>query len=129
MRLVQRLACFVVVGSVAAGAPAFAAAWQPLGERIIDYRTNPETISTPDSKDPITKIKIAVRQDDLEIHNVTVVFGDGKTFDVALNKYIGHGQSRVIDLPSAETIQKVQFTYSKASTEPRVAVVELFGSN
>ncbi|HQT94865.1 MAG: hypothetical protein B7Z61_03075 [Acidobacteria bacterium 37-71-11] len=129
MKLAARVACLVVVGLAASIAPAMAAGWQALGERIVDFRTNPETVVAKTGEGTFGKIKIEVKQTNIEIQNVKVVFDDGQSFDVALNKYMGAGSSRVIDLPTAKAIQKVEFSYRPASAGSKLAIVRLLGSN
>jgi hypothetical protein len=129
MKLATRVMCLVVVGLAASIIPAMAADWQALGERIVDFRTNPETVVAKTGEGTFSKIKIEVKQTNMEIQNVKVVFDDGQSFDAALNKYMGAGSSRVIDLPSAKVIQKVEITYRPASSGSNVALVRIFGSN
>ncbi len=129
MKLAARVVCLVVVGLAASIVPAMASGWQALGERIVDFRTNPETVVAKANDAAFTKIKIEVKQTNLEIRNVKVVFDDGQSFDVALNKYIGAGSSRVIDLPGAKAIQKVEFSYRPASAGSNIALVRVLGSN
>ncbi|MDD5562778.1 MAG: hypothetical protein PHQ91_03615 [Thermoanaerobaculaceae bacterium] len=129
MKLAARVACLVVVGLAASIVPAMAAGWQALGERIVDFRTNPEAVVAKATDGTFSKVKIEVSQTNMEIQNVKVVFDDGQSFDVALNKYMGAGSSRVIDLPSAKAIQKVEFTYRPASSGSKVALVRILGSN
>lgn len=129
MKLAARVVCLVVVGLAASIVPAMAADWQALGERIVDFRTNPETVVAKDSEATFAKIKIEVKQTNIEIQNVKVVFDDGQSFDVALNKYMGAGSSRVIDLPTAKAIQKVEFSYHPASSGSKIALVRVLGSN
>ena len=129
MKLAARVVCLVVVGLAASIVPAMAADWQALGERIVDFRTNPETVVAKVSEATFAKIKIEVKQTNIEIQNVKVVFDDGQSFDVALNKYMGAGSSRVIDLPTAKAIQKVEFSYRPASSGSKIALVRVLGSN
>ena len=129
MNLAARAVGLAVVGLAASIVPAMAADWQALGERIVDFRTNPETVVAKAGDGTFAKIKIEVKQTNMEIRNVKIVFGDGQSFDVALDKYMGAGSSRVIDLPAAKMIQKVEFSYRPASSGDRVALVRILGSN
>ena len=130
MKLASRVVCLVAVVSLLAIVPARAADWRPLGERAIDYRTNPATIDVAAGAGAVAKLKFEVKQANLEIGNVKVTFTDGQTYNLDLNKYIGAGGSRVIDLPSAKEVQKVEFSYTKYSTAEtqRIAVVKILGS-
>ena len=129
MKLATRVVCLAVVGLVASIVPAMAADWQALGERIVDFRNSPETVVAKTGEGAFDKVKIEVKQTNMEIKNVKVVFDDGQSFDVALNKYMGAGSSRVIDLPAAKGIAKVEFTYRAASSGSKVALVRVLGSN
>jgi hypothetical protein len=129
MKIAARVMCLVAVGLMVSIIPAMAGDWQALGERIVDFRTNPETVVAKSGEGTFGKIKIEVKQTNMEILNVKVVFDDGQSFDVALNKYMGAGSSCVIDLPSAKVIQKVVITYNAASSGSKLAVVRILGSN
>ncbi len=129
MRLATRVVCLVVVGLAASIVPAMAAEWKALGERIVDFRTNPETVVAKVGEAAFSKIKIEVKQTNIEIQNVKVIFDDGQSFDAALNKYMGAGSSRVIDLPTAKAIRRVEFSYRPASAGSKIALVSIFGSD
>jgi ribosomal protein S4E len=129
MKLAARTVCLVMVGLAASIVPAMAAEWQALGERIVDFRTNPETVVAKVSEATFSKIKIEVKQTNIEIQNLKVVFDDGQSFDVALNKYMGAGSSRIVDLPTAKVIQRVEFSYRPASAGSKIAIVRVLGSN
>ncbi len=130
MKLASRVVCLVAVASLLSIVPARAADWRPLGERALDFRTNPVTIEAASGAGPVAKIKIEVKQSNLEIGNLKVTFADGQTFDVDLNKYIGAGSSRVVDLPSAKEVQRVEFSYKKYSTgeTERIGIVKILGA-
>ncbi|HVN76392.1 MAG TPA: hypothetical protein VMT19_08755 [Thermoanaerobaculaceae bacterium] len=130
MKLAARVVCLVAVASLLVIVPARAADWRTLGERTLDFRTNPVTIDAVAGAGAVSKLKIEVKQSNLEIGNVKVTFTDGQTFNMDLNKYIGAGGSRVIDLPGAKEVQKVELSYQKYSTAEtqRIGVVKLLGS-
>ena len=130
MKLASRVMCLAAVVAVLSVVPARAGDWRPLGELTIDYRTNPVIMDAAAGAGAVSKIKLEVKQANLEINNVKVTFTDGQTFNLDLNKYIGAGNSRVIDLPSAKEVQKVEFTYTKYSTAEtvRIGVVKILGS-
>ncbi|MBZ5587567.1 MAG: hypothetical protein LAO05_03320 [Acidobacteriia bacterium] len=129
MKLVSRVVCLVALIFLVTNAPARAAGWQALGKCVVDYRTNPQDIAAKGGAGPVSRIKLEVDENNLVIGTVKVTFADGQTFDRDLNKYIGAGGSQVIDLPSAKEVQKVEFTYRKASAVSNsLALVRLFGS-
>lgn len=129
MKLASRVVCLAAVTLLLSIVPASAADWRPLGDRAMDFRANPVTVETAAGAGAVSKIKLEVKESNLEILNVKVTFVDGQTFNVDLNKYIGAGGSRIIDLPGAKEIRRVEFTYRKASAESnRIAVVKIFGS-
>ena len=129
MKLASRVASLVGVIALLSTVPARAAGWQKLGQGVVDYRTNPQSIETAAGSGSFSKIKIEVKESSLEIQNVKVTFTDGQTFSMDLNKYIGAGSSQVVDLPGAKEIQKVEFTYrGKTDGESsRLALVKLLG--
>lgn len=129
MKLAIRAVCLGLVGLALAAVSAVAADWQALGEKVVDFRKSPEVVTAKTDAGAFAKLKIEVKQANMEVQNVKVLFSDGQSFDVALNGYFGAGSSRVIDLPAAKPIGKVEFTCRSVSSEGRVALVRILGSN
>jgi hypothetical protein len=131
MRSNRFLVLLVGLCLVLAAATAGAEGWQRLGQRIVDYRTNPEVITVVGDPGAFAKLRLLVRESPLEILNVKVYVADGQTFDVTLNKYLGPGrETRAIEIPGGpKAIQKVEFTYKKGSEGSRLPVVQLQASN
>lgn len=107
---------------------ALAGDWTPLGERILNYRTNEEAIAVKND-DSYKQIKLQVKNAPLEIMTVKVLFKDGTSFDATLDKYVGPGGfTKEIELPAAKSIEKVTFTYKKVSGGAQLATVRLHGT-
>lgn len=131
MGLAIRAVCLGLAGPALATVSAVAADWQVLGEKVVDFRENPEVVTARPDAGAFARIKIEVRQANIEIESVKVNFNEGRAFDVPLNAYVGAGSSRVIDLPSAKQIARIELNCRSASlaAEGRVAVVRILASN
>jgi len=131
MRSNRSLVLLVGVCMVVAAATVTGEDWQRLGQRIVNYKTNPEVITVVGDPGAFAKLSLQVRESSLEIVNVKVYVADGQTFDVTLNKYLSPGrETRAIDIPGGpKAIQKVEFTYKKGSDGSRLPVVQLQASN
>lgn len=129
MKLAIRAVCLGVAGLALAAVSAVAADWRVLGEKVVDFRKNPEAVVAKADAGAFAKIRVEVKQANLELQNVKVLFSDGQSFDAPLNAYLGAGSGRVIDLPAAKSIEKIEFTCRPVSTEGRVALVRILGSN
>ncbi len=130
MRPVSRVVCLVAVALLLASVPSWAADWKQLGQKVVDYRTNPAVVEVAAGVGPVAKLKFGVTQANLEIGAVKVTFADGETADLVLNKFIGKGGSRTLDLPSAKEVKSIEFAYRGISAGEglRVAIVTIQGS-
>lgn len=103
--------------------------WRRLGERLVSFRAERDVISgLGDGR--FRKIMIVVKDADLEMFDVRVVFGNGESFSPATRLHFGSdSRSRVIDLPGdARTVRRVEFAYkSVAGGGDGRANVEVFG--
>jgi hypothetical protein len=131
MRSNRSLVLFVGLCLVLAASTVGAEGWQQLGQRIVNYRTNPEVITVVGDPGAFTKLSLAVKEGPLEIVSVKVYVADGQTFDVTLNKYLAPGkETRAIEVPGGpKAIQKVEFTYRKGADGSRMPLVQLQASN
>lgn len=107
---------------------AVAADWTPLGDRILNYRSDQGDIAVKNDG-AFRQIKFQVFKNAVEIKNVTVTFKDGSTFDAAVDAYVAPGKStKEIDLPGAKAIDKVSFTFRKPGSAEYLATVRLLAT-
>jgi hypothetical protein len=122
MRKTIATACVLGLFLTVASGAAFAAEWTQLGQRILDYRTNPQTFNVK-SDATWKQLKIEVKSSPIDVVKVTVTFKDGTTFEASPNAYVAAGKStKVIDLPEAKAIAKVDLTYRNGSNEKLATV-------
>ena len=99
--------------------------WVKLGENTVKLIGERDEIKVGVSEGRFKKLKLYVRDSDVEFESVTVVFAIGKDFDVPMRSVIrAGGETRQIDLPGdARTIRKIVFNYkTKAGTLKRAKV-------
>ncbi|MGD1148190.1 MAG: hypothetical protein ABR961_09595 [Thermoanaerobaculaceae bacterium] len=130
MKLASRVVCLVAIALLLSNVPARAADWKPLGQRVVDYSTNPVSIEAATGAGPFSKLRLDVREANLKISDVRVTFTDGQAVSLDVNKFVVAGSSCIIDLPSAKEVQRVEFSYRKVSNsgDSRIALVKLLGS-
>jgi hypothetical protein len=118
--------CFVLAVTVVT-----AEEWQRVGQRVVDFRNNPEVITVVGNTGTFAKLKLQVKESSLEIAGLKVYLADAGTFDVTLNKYLGPGgETKVIEIPDGpKAIQKVEFTYKTTAEGARMPLVRLLASN
>jgi len=131
MRSNRSLVLLVGLCLVLASATVGAEGWQRLGQRVVDYRTNPEAITVVGNPAAFAKLSLQVSRSSLEILAVKVHVADGQTFEVTLNKYVGAGrETSAIEIPGGpKAIQKVEFTYKRGPDVSRLPLVQLVASN
>jgi hypothetical protein len=117
MRKTIATACVLGLFLTVASGAAFAAEWTQLGQKIVDYRTNPLTIAVK-SDAAWKQLRLEVKSYPIDLLKVTVTFKDGTTFEATPNAYVAAGKStKVIDLPEAKPIAKIDLTYHNGSNE------------
>jgi hypothetical protein len=102
--------------------------WVELGSQKVDAQKEKDTITVGSDEGQFGRIRIEVRDGDLVMSNIKVVFGNGESFSPDVKHEFKEGsRSRVIDLPGGKrVIKKVEFTYrSEKASNP--ATVVLFG--
>ena len=117
----------LVVAAVTMGAEG----WHQLGQKVVNFRSNPDVITTVGDPVPFAKLRLQVKESALDIVDVKVYVADGQTFNVTLNKYLRPGaESSVIEVPGGpKVIQKVEFSYRKSPEGSRLPLVRLLASN
>lgn len=103
--------------------------WNRLGQRQVSFRAERDAISgLGDGR--FRRIMLVVKDADLEMFDVRVIFGNGESFSPRTRLYFGGDtRSRVIDLPGDERIiRRVEFAYKsvRGGGDGR-ATIEVFG--
>jgi hypothetical protein len=103
--------------------------WNRLGERQVSFRAERDVISAL-GEGRFRRIMLVVKDADLEMFDVRVIFGDGEPFSPATRLYFGGDtRSRVIDLPGdARIIRRIEFAYKsvRGGGDGR-ATIEVYG--
>ena len=88
--------------------------WELLGEQEVEFKNDHDRIDVKHRAGPFRELRIEVRDAPIEFRDMTVTFGDHKTFKPNIRSRFreGHG-SRVIDLPGNRRyyIERVDFVY------------------
>ncbi|HVO93541.1 MAG TPA: hypothetical protein VMT22_11905 [Terriglobales bacterium] len=103
--------------------------WELLGQREADLRVEHDRIEVGRREGSFREIRLAVRGAPVEIYNVVVTFGDGKTFSPNLRlRFDENSASRDIDLPGDRRfIRSVDLAYRSLSRREGRAAVMLYG--
>jgi len=101
--------------------------WDKLGERWVQGAIDRDTIVVGRGE-RYQRIKLVVEHSDLELYDITLVFGNGEAWSPNTRMVFGQGTtSREIDLPGgARHIARVEFRYGNLPGGGR-AQVELWG--
>jgi hypothetical protein len=105
--------------------------WELLGTKSVDYLIDRDEIAVTAREGFFTALKLKVTRSALNVHKMTVHFGDDTTQDVDLKKNFKAGEeSRVIDLKgNKRVITKVVFWYDTKNSKNSKAIVELWGKH
>jgi len=108
-----------------------AANWELLGSRKVNYKLDRDVISVTKKEGTFTALKIKVRKGGINLHRMTVQFGNGETQELEVRENIREGgETRAIDLPgNTRIIEKVTFWYDTKNRSDRRAVVDLLGKS
>ncbi len=105
--------------------------WERLGMRKVNLKADHDEIPVTISEGLFTKVKFVVRGADIFVHNVKIVFGNGETKNIVINRKVNQGTwSKVIDLPGNRRIIKtVKMNYKTIPNFKGKAVVALWGKH
>ena len=97
--------------------------WTKLGERWVNGRKDRDIINLR-NRGAFTHLTVVVSDSDLEMFELTVTFGNGKTYSPNLRHTFKNGsRSRAINLPGhRRNIKKVEFKYGNIAGRPRAKV-------
>lgn len=99
--------------------------WQMLGERTVAHRADHDTIEVGAYKGRFQKMTMYVVDNELELFDIDVKFGNGEHFHPADAKFVfREGQrTRIIDLPGDErVIKKIDLRYKSIPGEGKAKV-------
>jgi hypothetical protein len=103
--------------------------WEILGKTMVNYSLDRDEISVTAAEGEFSAIQLKVKKAGINMHKVTVHFGDGSTQDVDIrNDFSAGSESRVIDLEGKKRIiKKVVFWYDTKALRKNRALIELWG--
>lgn len=112
-------------------APSFdAAGWTLLGQQSVEGRRDRDVIQVGKQQGRFDRLTLVVQDSDLELHSMTITFGNGTTAMPEVRHTFREGQrSRVIDLPGNDRfIRSIELRYGNLPGGGR-ARVEIWGRN
>ena len=104
--------------------------WEKLGQRKVNYKIDRDEIMVTAREGRFSAVKLIVRKGAVNMHKMTIHFGDGTQQEVNLKNNIpAGGETRVIKLKGQKkrVIRKVVFWYDTKNLANKRATVELWG--
>lgn len=103
--------------------------WELLGKQKVGFLKDRDVIHVGRKDGDFSKIRIRVKNNDVEFIDVNVVYGNGKKDDIRIRRRIpAGGQTRAIDLKGNKRfIRRVEFVYKSRPSFKGRATVELWG--
>jgi hypothetical protein len=125
------LVAAAVAGSLLWSAAVMAGDWQRLGSRSVALFGDHDVIPVTVLKGNFRKIKLMVRDNDINIDDLTVIYGTGASDKIPIRGFIQKGgESRVIDLRGGDrVIRSVQLTYRSVLNSKGRAEVAVWGKD
>lgn len=123
------LSLLLLIGLSSFMAPSSITNWEQLGSRKVNFKVDRDVIKVGVDDGRFKKLKVVVRQGDLNMRGMTVHYGNGTSENIPLRfNFNTRSTSRVIDLKgNNRIIKKVVFVYDTDKRERRRARVTLFG--
>jgi hypothetical protein len=102
--------------------------WEKLGSKKVNYGLDRDEILITASEGRFAKMKLKVKVAAVNMHKVTVHYGNGESQKIAIKKTIRKGgETRIIDLEGGKrVIKKVVFWYDTKNLAKRRATVEVW---
>ena len=121
----RRVALAAVLFLPAAGWPA--AEWELLGSRRVSFAVERDVIVVGPREGMFDAVRIEVAGGNLEMYNIRLTFGNGDTWSPNTRVLFREGAwTRLIELPGARVIRKVEFWY-RSRLRRGQATVRVFG--
>jgi hypothetical protein len=103
--------------------------WELLGRQAVGFIVDRDVVQVGRKDGDFRKIQLRVKNNDIEILDLKVVYGNGQSDDIRVREKIrAGGQTRAIDLKGGERfIRNVQLVYRSKPSFKGQAVVEVWG--
>jgi hypothetical protein len=103
--------------------------WELLGRQTVGFIADRDVVQVGRQDGDFRKIQLRVKNNDIEILDLKVVYGNGQMDDIRVRENIrAGGKTRVIDLKGGERfIRNVQLVYRSRPSFKGQAVVEVWG--
>ena len=103
--------------------------WELLGSQAVGFIADRDVVQVGRQDGDFSKIQLRVKNNDIEILDLKVVYGNGQMDDIRVRENIrAGGKTRVIDLKGGERfIRNVQLVYRSRPSFKGQAVVEVWG--
>lgn len=105
--------------------------WELLGSQKVGFIADKDVIQVGRQDGDFSKIKLVVKDNEVEFKDVDVVYGNGQKDDIQVrNKIRAGGETRAIDLKGGERfIKRVELRYKSKPSFKGQATVELWGKD
>lgn len=105
--------------------------WELLGSQKVGFLVDKDVIQVGRKDGDFSKIKIVVKDNEVEFIDVDVVYANGQKDDIKVRSKIrAGGETRAIDLKGGERfIRRVEFVYKSKPSFKGQATVELWGKD
>lgn len=101
--------------------------WELLGQQTIGFNVDRSVVEISDP-DAMRRIQLRVKDHDVEVLDLKVVYGDGATDDIDVDKKIRAGKKKGFKLTTGKKpIKSVELVYKSDPNEKGSAVVEVWG--
>lgn len=103
--------------------------WELLGRQTVGFIVDRDVVQVGRQDGDFRKIQLRVKNNDIEILDLKVVYGNGQMDDIRVREKIrAGGQTRAIDLKGGDRfIRNVQLVYRSKPSFKGQAVVEVWG--
>jgi len=120
-----------VMGCLLWPAAVMAGDWQKLGSRSVALIGDHDVIPVTVLRGNFRKIKLKVRENDINMNDLTVIYATGAADNIPIRGFIKKGgESRVIDLRGGDRIiRSVQLTYRSVPNSKGRAEVAIWGKD
>lgn len=103
--------------------------WELLGRQTVGFIADRDVVQVGRQDGDFRKIQLRVKNNDIEVLDLKVVYANGQMDDIRVRENIrAGGKTRVIDLKGGERfIRNVQLVYRSRPSFKGQAVVEVWG--